>query len=148
MFNFKLQKVLDYRENLEKKSKEDFAYKLSIFNNEKEELNTLVNKKELIKSVDYTSKLKTTNDLIIYQRYVDYLDRSIEDKKIQVKEAERKLEKSRLELIKSTKDKRIMEILKDSAFEEYLNDENQLEQKKLDDIALSRYTNSLKGGEK
>lgn len=148
MFDFKLQKVLDYRENIEKVSKEEFSYKLSIFNKEKEDLKTLLSKREIIKSKSYTEALKTSNDLIVYQRYVDFLDTSIINKKALIEKAEKELEKARLNLIKSTKDKKIMEILKENAFEDYLDNENKLEQSKLDDIALRSYIDSLKGGEK
>lgn len=148
MFNFKLQKVLDYRENIEKVSKENFSYKLLLFNKEKDDLKVLFQKKEIIKSKSYTGNLKTSNDLMVYQRYVDFLDTSIVNKKELLAEAERELEKARLNLIKSTKDKKIMEILKENAFEDYLDNENKLEQKNLDDIALRGYIDSLKGGEK
>ena len=148
MFNFKLEKVLDYRENIEKKNKEEFSQKLAIYNKEKEELEKLTLKKQIIQSNEYTKNLKTANDLRIYQRYLMYIEKSIEEKKLDLEEAEKELEKSRLNLVKSTKDKKIIEILKENAFEDYLNEENRIEQKNLDDIALRGYIESLKGGEK
>lgn len=147
MFDFKLQKVLDYRENLEKEIKEDFSLKLSVLNKEKLELDKLLQEKEKVKNKTYKEALKTANDLIIYQRYVDYLEKTIENKINSLKEAEKELELVRLNLINATKDKKIIEILKESAFEEYLSEENLIEQKNLDDIALRTYINSLEGGE-
>lgn len=148
MFNFKLEKVLDYRENIEKKNKEEFSQKLAIYNREKEEVEKLTLKKQIIQSKEYTKNLKTANDLRIYQRYLIYIEKSIEEKMMDLEEAEKELEKSRLNLIKSTKDKKIIEILKENAFEDYLSEENRIEQKNLDDIALRGYIESLKGGEK
>ncbi|MEG0641813.1 MAG: flagellar export protein FliJ [Clostridium sp.] len=148
MFKFKLQKVLDYRENVEKQGKEDFANKLMKFNNIKTALNEMILKKKETRDKNYISKFKTSNDFIVFQRYVGYLDNSIEEKRNMLSEAERILERARLELIKNTKDKKIIEILKESAFEEYIDNDNRVEQKKLDDIAINSYIKLLKGGER
>ncbi len=148
MFDFKLEKVLDYRENIEKKSKEEFSQILAIYNREKEELEKLNFKKQIIQNKEYTKNLKTANDLRIYQRYLMYIEKSIEEKIHDLENAEKELEKSRLNLIKSTKDKKIIEILKENAFEDYLSEENRIEQKNLDDIALRGYIETMKGGEK
>lgn len=148
MFDFKLEKVLDYRENIEKKSKEEFSQILAIYNREKEELEKLNFKKQIIQNKEYTKNLKTANDLRIYQRYLMYIEKSIEEKIHDLENAEKELEKSRLNLIKSTKDKKIIEILKENAFEDYLSEENRIEQKILDDIALRGYIETMKGGGK
>ncbi|MEF9935299.1 MAG: flagellar export protein FliJ [Clostridium sp.] len=146
MFNFKLDKVLDYREKIEKKSKENFAAKLRIYSDINFELESLVTKKTQVLNGGY-SNLRTTQELIVFQRYLTFLDDSIDKTREELSVAERILEGARVEVIKANKDRKVIETLKDNAYIEHIKEENKLEQNKLDDIASNNYIKSLKGGD-
>lgn len=146
MFKFKLEKVLGYREKLEKKSKENFASKLKIYNDINCELEGLVAKKLEIVNSGY-STFKTTQELIVFQRYLSFLDNSIDKTKDELNVAKRVLDGARVEVVKANKDKKVIEILKENAYIEHIKEQDKIEQNKLDDIASNNYIKLLKGGE-
>ncbi|MEF9952010.1 MAG: flagellar export protein FliJ [Clostridium sp.] len=146
MFNFKLEKVLGYREKIEKKSKENFAAKLKVVNEITYNLDSLIIKKSEILNNNYTN-LKTTQDLIVFQRYVTYLDETIDNTREELNIAKRILDGARVEVVKANKDRKVIEILKENAYTDHIKELNKIEQNKLDDIASNNYIKSLKGGE-
>ncbi|MCX7904174.1 MAG: flagellar export protein FliJ [Caloramator sp.] len=136
-FNFKLQKVLEFKETYEEKKKEEFSLELRNFYEQEKRLKELKEEKE--RTINNPPKFKMILDYQGFYRYLELLDRRIEKQAHVLNEAKERLEKARQELIKATKDRSIIEKLKEKAYEEFLEEQNKKEQRLNDDYALYLY---------
>lgn len=136
-FNYKLQKVLDYKERIEEKKKEEFVKALKYRLSQEEELQHYVDTKNASK--DYIYDLKSSNDFQNFSRYVEFLDKKIENARYKLQKAEEQLEIKKLELIKSTSDRKVLDKLKEKAKQDFEAESNRKEQNLNDDFALFSY---------
>lgn len=136
-FNYKLQKVLDYKERIEEKKKEEFVKALRYHLAQEKELKHYVDTKNASK--DYIYDLKSSNDFQNFSRYVEFLDKKIENAKYKLEKAAEQLQVKKQELIKSTSDRKVLDKLKDKARQDFEAESNMKEQKLNDDFALFSY---------
>lgn len=136
-FNFNLQRVLDYKISVEDIKKEEFVKSLKSYMYEEKVLKALYdNRKSAFEAV---SSFKTSQEYQNYSRYIEYLNKKIENQIIKLKNSKEQLQKSKEELIKSTADRKILDKLKEKAKEEFEREENRKEQKLNDDFAMFSY---------
>lgn len=136
-FNFQLQKVLDYKEKIEEKKKEEFVKALKLQLAQEKELKHYIDTKNASK--DYFYDLKTSGDFQNFSRYIEFLDNKIEDSKYKLVKATEQLEIKKQELIKSTSDRKVLDKLKEKAKQDFDAESNRKEQKLNDDFALFSY---------
>lgn len=136
-FNFKLQKVLEFKETYEEKKKEEFSLELRNFYEQEKRLKELKDEKE--RTINNPPKFKMILDYQGFYRYLDLLDKRIEKQTQVLNEAKERVERARQELIKATKDKNIIEKLREKAYEEFWEEQNKKEQRFNDDYALYLY---------
>ncbi|SEF48333.1 flagellar FliJ protein [Caloramator fervidus] len=139
-FNFKLQKVLEFKTSLEEKKKQEFAEELRRYYNEENKLKELIDKKHHL--INNSIKFKTAVEYQNYVRYLNYIDKMIENQTIVLNQVKANVENARNELIKAVKDKNIIEKLKEKAYREFLEEANKKEQALNDDYALHLYLRS------
>ncbi len=135
-YKYKLQNILNLKENIEKDKKNQFGAAMQRLETEKERLTEF--EKELSdykeRFADETSAGIPVNQLKLLMDYVEYYKRSISNQKVKIKMAEDYVEECRLELIEASKDKKMLEKLKSVDFQNYQYGEQKKEDKLVDDL--------------
>jgi flagellar protein FliJ len=130
-----MEKVLEYRSNMEKTKVEDYANINILLNKEKEHLDNLES--------EYNSKTKKTatnvSEMKIQLMYKEKLKKQLSSQKKKVDEISTNLEDARGNLIEARKDRKIMEKLKEKDKEKFDAVAASNEQKELDDISIMKY---------
>lgn len=139
-FVFKLQKVLDYKFEIEEKKKDEFVKAQKKLLLEKNKLESLIEYKK--NAVEDKSNYKSKLDYQLLLNYIDVMDDKIENQMAEIKKAEDEFAIKKDELIKSTADRKVIERLKEKAKDEFDLEIGQKEQKLNDDFALFSYVRS------
>lgn len=134
-YKFKMEKILDYKNSVEKSRTEDYlkaSHHLALEKDELEQLTLAYDKQNQEKKEDlsqmkmqflYKEKLKTA--LFHQEKKVEVLSTRVED--------------ARGNLIEARKDRKIMENLKEKDRERYRMEILASEQKELDDLSIMKY---------
>lgn len=134
-YKFKMDKVLEYRENVEKVKVEDFAKITHKLRKEEEHLKDLqetLKEKKKVKQQDlYGMKMGFL--------YREKLKAEVDRQVMKVQEISVKAEAAQSVLIEARKDRKIMEMLKEKDQEKYRLELLQSEQKELDDLSIMRF---------
>lgn len=136
-YKFKLEKLLE----LKIKNEDSLKIKFS------ECLNKIIIKKNQIDNIKekiYYSKNNKYNtnfsyDLKNYISYINYLENKLleEQKNLNVLEIE--LDKIKEQLINASKERKVLENLKEKSYNEYLHEINKIESKNNDEMAIINY---------
>jgi flagellar FliJ protein len=136
-FKFNLQKVLDYRIDVEQKVKDEFITAQKNYFLQETLLNDLYQKRK--DANNSAASLKTVNDYQSLTRYIDFIDKRILVQKDNLENAKIILHQKNKELLKSISDRKILEKLKQKALDEFSFEQSKKEQKLNDDFALFSY---------
>jgi len=134
-YQFKMEKVLEFKTNVEKNKVEDYVkinIKLSKEMDYLNEIETLYQDKNKKKSMDL-------RELKMQFLYKEKLKDQLQSQKKKVDEITINLEHARGHLIEARKDRKIMEKLKDKDKEKFESDLFYQEQKELDDISVMKF---------
>jgi len=137
--DFKLQKVLEYRERkfeLEKKKLTEFQNKLKEANYGIEKVLSDINK-NMIDMKD----TKNFQFLKMYELYIEKLEKELEELKGLKKKLESDIEKQKKSVINAMNDVKVMEKLKDKHIKNYLMYLNKEEMKMIDELVVTRFNN-------
>lgn len=140
-FNFGMQSILNLRERLEEQKEQEFAKALQILTAAKQLMENLNQQKSgaILKLKDEIGIQIKPIDFQQYSNYIEVIKQKIENQKEAIVQAEKFVEKKRLELIESTKERKMMEELKENEFEEYIEEGKKTEQKQVDEIVSYRF---------
>jgi len=137
-FSFKLQKVIDVKESMEKKKMIELAEAEHQLSLERKKLEGLVTKIYDYKK-EYDKKKKdgpiTASEAGLFIRYIEKLTEDMRMQKQNIKIKEEQAKVKREELISVVKDKKILEKLKERKFTDYQRDALRKEQNFLDEIS-------------
>lgn len=136
-YSFSMEKVLEWRESLEKTSMEKFAISQNELNQAKMILTNLTNEYDVAK--EKALKCKSINELRQLQLYKADLEDRIENQHEIIQRKAKELEDIRQELVAAQKDRKIMEKLKERDYSNYLEKVNADEQKFLDEMAVLKF---------
>lgn len=136
-YSFSMEKVLEWRESIEKNSMEKFAVSQNELNQEKMILANLTKEYEIVK--EKSLRCKNINELRQLQLYKSDLEDKIENQHEIIEIKTQELEQRRLELVSAQKDRKIMEKLKERDYSNYLEQVNADEQKFLDEMAVLKF---------
>lgn len=142
-FNFRLEKVLEYREKLEDINKAEYGKAKKKLDDEIiifEEI--LLHKENVNSNRDNILSNATINDLKNYSLYLLNVKEKLANQKEVVEKAQMKVEKARSLLIKSSIEKKTLENLKDRDFSNYLYQMKKEDEKIIDQIVS--YKSSMK----
>ncbi|MGE0918119.1 flagellar export protein FliJ [Trichlorobacter lovleyi] len=137
---FELQQVLNYRAELEKLRKQEFALA-------KQDLDAAADKLEQEKAEaaqlaeEFSKRQQEINSIYEMQLYADFFARKREEMKEQQRRIEaldRVLEDRREDLVQATKEKKVMERLKEKQKEEFRKEQAYKEGLLLDEIATQK----------
>ena len=148
-FNFKLEPALRHRKHLEDIRKKELAevYRelreaqdfLSSLEKDFEKTQASIEREESIKIIDI-------ENILLFESYMIYLKRLMEQIRIKIGVIEKRLEIKRQEYIKASKAKRVLERLKERQYFEYMKAMDVLEQKFIDEMGIVRFIRLHKEG--
>ncbi len=145
-FDFKLQKLLDLREAREQELKNELAALVSQQNVER------MKQQELNNSIDfYSGNLRgkmaagtvTVEETMMYGKFVDLSRRAIGFAERKIEEMEPAVNEARVHLINASREKKVVEKLKEKKFEEYNYELNREINKENDDMNQKIYMHRL-----
>lgn len=136
-YNFSMERVLEWREDLERDSMEKFAAKQNELQKEKSVLMGIKSEYENLKKG--ATEFNKTSDIRNMHLYKQVLLDKMDEQNLVVNEKSKELEERRVELVDAQKDRKIMEKLKEKDYMNYQNEVRAFEQKQLDEMAVLKF---------
>ena len=138
-FHFKMQKVLDYREQLEKEAKVDLALKQRLLEDARALFERL--KTELRQSEDrlFQSALGPQGERWLMEQYVKGLKGDVANAALQTRMHEQLVDEARKLLAARAIERKLLDKLKERQNQQYLREEQLKEQRVNDETATLRY---------
>ena len=146
MFKFRLQRILNHKEDIEKQKKEIFGA-LTIKLSEEEDILQAI-EEERFATIKKSNHEKSTGNIVKLKYYDNYLKMLKERIERQIDVIERlkvEVEIAKLDMLDAVKETKAFEKIKEKDYEEYLYDEKKNEEKVIDSIVT--FNTSKKDGE-
>ena len=143
-FEFRLQKVMETTKTREELKKRELAKALVVLAQNESLLESMLERLEEQIEEYNTRKLKpsmTASDLMNFSHYTEKLLDDIQHQKMTIEDLAEKVRQHREKLIEITKDKKILERLKEKRYEEYRKKLRSMEQKFIDELSVRAYQN-------
>lgn len=144
-FVYRMQNILEIKDKMEQQAKNDFAAANLRVAEEEEKLEYCVQKRKRLEEsgrellmADRLSIL----DIEENKKLVAHATEQVRAQTIQLKMAQKKLEEQRIRMHKAMQERKTQEILKEKAFEAFLQEEKAAESKEIDE--LTSYTHGQK----
>ena len=146
-FSFRLQSILNYRKSLEDLAQIRLLERLKAFALQEDRIRDLtqVRKDCQLDFQQRTGEPTPASELVFY---LDFLDRSFEQLSRLEREKEKilqEVQRERDRLLSLTKDRKILEKLKEQQQTEFLKDLEWQERKRVEDMVVQRYAGSRRG---
>ncbi|KUO52770.1 MAG: hypothetical protein APF76_02215 [Desulfitibacter sp. BRH_c19] len=137
-FQFPLQKLLNYKENIEEKKKEKLAHVQDKRRILEEELLVTQRRHKLC---TINTPAKKVNILMFGHQlaYMEYLDGIIDEQASAVKEASFTVDKCRVEVVEASRDRKVIEKLKGKQENIYYKEMDRKELMELNEMALNKF---------
>ncbi|XPV76706.1 MAG: flagellar export protein FliJ [Desulfovibrio sp.] len=143
-FTFKLQKVLDYRQQLEDKALIEMGRAQAAYDQESQRLADLEEKLRLHIAKGYGQKGISEGDIWLWRQYKDALDMDVAAARQEVHRLALLLQQCRQQVAEKAKDRKLLEKLKEKQAQQYYEEQQQAEQKENDEMAALRFKNEIK----
>ena len=137
-FSFKLQKVLDYRALLEEKARMVLAQAQARLD-EQQRVHNELEQAWLAHHSREREASRDVNELWLWRRYKDGLEIDIATSRDKLAKLESKLQQCRTEAVERSKEKRLLEKLKETQAKRHHEHESLREQKENDEMATIRF---------
>lgn len=146
-FRYKMQSVLDVKEKLESKAKQDFAAANARLEEEKEKLELLRKRKENYMEEGVRLRLEVLDVRKIRENKlaVMKMDEYIRNQLQQINRAAKEVERCRMALQEVMQDRKVHEKLKENAFQVFLHEEEANESKEIDQLTTYLHGQKLMG---
>lgn len=138
-YEFSMERVLKWREDIEKSNMEDLAVIQNELKEQQFVLDNLITEQQNAKRNG--RRYNDINQFKYQHLYVQKIGEKIERQDELIYKTNARLEDARLELIEAQKDRKIMEKLKEKDMNNYSNNIKMAEQRELDEIAVLKYKN-------
>ncbi|MBN2402569.1 MAG: flagellar export protein FliJ [Spirochaetes bacterium] len=141
-FQFKLHKLLDLREAREKQIKNELAELVNQQNIERNKQIELQQSMSQRKEALRTSMVKKTfsyNEVLTYERFTDNATKAINIAETKIRQMEPAIQRVRGRLMEASKEKKVVEKLKERKYREYLYNLNREITKENDDTNQKIY---------
>jgi flagellar FliJ protein len=134
---------LDYKIKIEDEKKNKLGAAIKRLEKEKRRMAELKRKFSEMQDLfqEKTSQGLAVNELKILANYIDYYKRGIKEQKVRIKMAEDYLSICREELIAATREKKMIEKIKEKDYSKYLYEEQKKEEKLVDDLVSFKESN-------
>ena len=145
-FIFKLQTVLNIKQQHEDNKKNELGKAIQLLEAEKQKLIALEKLQvETIREFNEKTRKATVYKLIEFNEYLSLLNSKIKSQKEEVNNAALYVDKVREELLLAVKERKILDKLKEKKHDEYMIEQKKLEQKTNDEIVSYNYNESSVG---
>lgn len=138
-FHFKMQKVLEFREQLEEEAKVDLAVKQQKLDTARLRLNALKNELQTAEENLSQSALKPSAERWLQEQYVKGLQKDMSEAVMQVRMSQQLVDEARKMLAERAMDRKLLDKLKERQKKHYLHEEYLKEQRVNDETATLRY---------
>ena len=140
-YSFKLEKVLNYKENMENLKKTEYGDVNRRLNNEQEKLlNYNIHKESLLIQKKESSENTSVGNLKLYNNYLQDISSNIKKQESIISDIKEELEKTKEELLNAMKEKKVFEKLKENDYNEFLSEVKKNEEKLVDGIVTFNST--------
>lgn len=140
-FIFSMSSILSLKSRIEEQKRQELGEAITKLEDEKAIFEEF-NKQKQISLVklkhDMNDKINAVNFKNI-NNYIEFIKKKISIQMDVIIEAEKHVEKKRLELLEATKEKKMFEKIKEKKYEEYIAEEKKQEQKVIDEIVSYKY---------
>lgn len=145
VFRYKMQSILNIKEKLEDKAKQEFAEANMRLNAEMKKLEGFRKKRQFYMDEGVKLRMEIIDLLKIRENKIAVLkmDEHIAAQKMEVARAAKAVERARAALQELMKERKAHEKLKENAFEEFLKEEQAAESKAIDELTSYRYGQKL-----
>lgn len=145
VFRYKMQGILDIKEKLEDRAKQDFAEANMRLDAEKKKLDELQAKRFFYMQEGIKLRMEVIDLLKIKENKLAVLkmDEFIADQKMEIARAAKAVERARVVLQELMQERKAHEKLKETAFEEFLKEEQATESKAIDELTSYTYGQRL-----
>lgn len=134
-FNFKFQKILEYKESIENQNRTFFNKELTKYNEEQLTLKTLENKRDDLNDQRNSSMTSTTiKDLKQFNQYSLHMSETIDYQTEKVLHKEKDVDRAKVKLKESAKEKKTFEKLKEKHYDHYLYEVKKEDEKLIDQL--------------
>lgn len=140
-FKFSLEKLLDYRWQIELEAKRNYAACQQEINEHEQQMAQLVNEKQSLLEI----REETVNRMQIQQWYLLGLERQMMETQNQLLASQQKLQQALNVYIDAQKERKVLEKLKEKQLNEYQLLLNQEEQKMLDEMGSRKQPQAMFG---
>lgn len=144
-FIYRMQNILNIKDKMEQQAKSEFAAANLRVLNEEEKLQKCFLKREKLQEAGRQLLLAdrlSIPDIEENKKLVSHASEQVRAQTIQVKMAQKKLEEQRIRMHKAMQERKTQEILKEKAFDVFLQEEKAAESKEIDE--LTSYTHGQK----
>ncbi len=144
-FIYRMQNILVIKDKMEQQAKNDFAAANLRLMEEQEKLEMCLQKRARLEAAGRELLLAdrlSILDIEENKKLVAHAGEQVRAQTIQVRMAEKKMEEMRIRMQKAMQERKTQELLKEKAFEEFLQEEKAAENKEIDE--LTSYTYGLK----
>lgn len=140
-FQYRLQKILDLKNNERTQAEWMLSAALSQLHNEKEQLEHLLESKEQLGQILTEASVNCAKiaEIVNIQQYISFVDRQIELKDEEVKIAEHRVNHKKTQLHHKLIDEKIFDKARERAYSVHRSFVQKKEQEQLDDFATMRY---------
>ena len=137
-FTFKLDKVLDYREQLEEQAKAALSKAKTARDAQAAKVADL--EERLTRHMDKEDESrKSSNDMWLWRQYTEAIEQDISIARMELNSLELNLHKCRTQAVERSKDKKLLEKLKSTQAKKHHDKESAREEKENDEMATIRY---------
>ena len=137
-FTFKLEKVLDYRGQLEEQAKSALARAQEARDSQVTIVAEIETRMEAHMNKEIESR-KSANDMWLWRQYTEALEQDISAARLDLKSLELKLQRCRVQAVERSKDKKLLEKLKETQAKKHHAEQSAQEEKENDEMATLRY---------
>ncbi len=137
-FRFKLEKVLDYRGQLEDQAKGALARAKAVHGEQEALVKDVEGRLEAHRAKQQEAT-KSPGDMWLWRQYKDALETDLAVARGRLRELALMLHKAREEAVRRSRDRKLLEKLKENQARKHYEEENLREQKENDEMATIRY---------
>jgi flagellar protein FliJ len=138
-FRFSLQRVLDYREQLEEEAKLELAKAQRAYQSLVARVRSLRETIDAHEKAMYQGERITPRDMWLWRAYRERLDTDLQQAELEMLQQAKVVNRARRALVNRAKDRRLLEKLKQNKMVRHVHEQAHSEQKENDEIATLRY---------
>ncbi|WP_027178531.1 flagellar export protein FliJ [Maridesulfovibrio bastinii] len=136
-FKFKLEKILDFRKQAEEQARQALAEAQKLHSEQEKVVEALKSKIVAHQSKEYDNL--SAADFWLWRQYDDALKQDLHSAENRLKQLALNLQKARMIAVEKSKDRKLLEKLKENQSGKYYEEENLKEQKEYDEMATIRF---------